>query len=187
MTKKISVNGREISVKEEDFEYLIEQLEDKGFQVDDLEGWQTKVTHEPYDFNVFIQKAKEYSALICVKEFYLKKFGILIKSHAAKSKLLDAICVGLNVEQAIEVKNAWTKAEKSHSNFYEMKLVTEDDRKALLESIKEMAAIIEQADVDAVKNKLKQLDNLGSITIRYVQKEAFQIGNNSYDYNRVVL
>ncbi|KAI6173266.1 hypothetical protein M3Y98_01063400 [Aphelenchoides besseyi] len=182
MTKKISVNGREISVKEEDFEYLIEQLEDKGFQVDDLEGWQTKVTHEPYDFNVFIQKAKEYSGKVPPD-----KFGILIKSHAAKSKLLDAICVGLNVEQAIEVKNAWTKAEKSHSNFYEMKLVTEDDRKALLESIKEMAAIIEQADVDAVKNKLKQLDNLGSITIRYVQKEAFQIGNNSYDYNRVVL
>lgn len=142
MTKKIAVNGREISVKEEDFEYLVEQFKE-GVQIDDLERWQStvrictqffhnsqfQVTHEPYDFSKFIEKAKEYSdksspdvvqfsekawgaAAIFVKEFFLKRFSILIKSHLAKSYLLNAICTGLNGKQTCKVKDAWSKAEK---------------------------------------------------------------------------
>ena len=76
MTKKIAINGREFNGTEEDCEYLIGLLRNKeGVQIDYLEDWQTKtkicskrfpnsrfqVTHEPYDFNSFIQQAKEYS------------------------------------------------------------------------------------------------------------------------------
>lgn len=74
MFKKISVNGIEVSVNEDNLDKLVEMLKE-GVVVDDLEGWQTKVriftqclctsqfqtNHEPYDFNKFIDKAKEYS------------------------------------------------------------------------------------------------------------------------------
>ncbi len=63
-----------------------------------------------------------------------------------------------------------------------MNLVRKEDREALLESIKEMAAIIEQADVNAVGT---ELNNLKSVNFRNVQKEACKIGNNSYDFTRV--
>jgi len=63
-----------------------------------------------------------------------------------------------------------------------MKFVTKEDREALLESIKEMAAMIEQADVNVVHTKL---NSLTSVNFRNVQKEACKIGNNSYNFTRV--
>lgn len=73
---------------------------------------------------------------------------------------------------------------RSHSNFYEMNFVEEGDRQALLESIKEMAAIIEQADLNAVQT---ELSSLKSVTLRNVQKGTCKIGNNSYDFNRTAV
>ena len=63
-----------------------------------------------------------------------------------------------------------------------MNFVTKEDREALLESIKEMAAIIEQADLEAVDVELKSLT---LVNFRNVKKDACKIGNNSYDFTRV--
>ena len=60
--------------------------------------------------------------------------------------------------------------------------MTKEDREALLESIRKMAAMIEQADVNVVHTKL---NSLTSVNFRNVQKEACKIGNNSYDFTRV--
>lgn len=81
------------------------------------------------DFDVFITKAREYSAksppdvvqfsekawraaAICVNQFYLKNFEILISSHAAKSKLLKPICAILDGESSWFVRDTWNEAEK---------------------------------------------------------------------------
>lgn len=63
-----------------------------------------------------------------------------------------------------------------------MNFVAQEDREALLESIEEMAVIIEQTDLDAVRT---ELNSLTSVNFRNVQKDVCRIGNNSYDFNRV--
>lgn len=64
-----------------------------------------------------------------------------------------------------------------------MSLVAKEDREALLESIKEMAEIIEQADLNVVG---AELNSLTSVNFRNVQKDVCKIGNNSYDFDRIV-
>lgn len=77
---------------------------------------------------MFINKAKEYSemnppdivqfseklwgaAALLVKLFYLKNFGILIKSHAARSAMLKAIYSGCTAQDAGFLGETWQKAE----------------------------------------------------------------------------
>ncbi|EFP07213.1 hypothetical protein CRE_13448 [Caenorhabditis remanei] len=200
MTKKITIDGREISVQEEDFDYFVDHFERQGCQVDDLSGWQTKTTHEQYDFEGFLNKALEYSnkappdvtqfsekswgaAALCVKEFFLKHYGILIKSHSAKAKLIDSICCGLPVKEAIDVKNVWIRAEKSHCNFYDMNFVPETDRHSLVDAIKRMSGLIQKADVKVVE---ADLNSSTIVSFRKVPKDTIKIGKQAYDYNQIV-
>jgi len=65
----------------------------------------------PPDVVQFSEKAWG-AASICVVEFYLENFKVLIKSHSAKWKLLKAICAGLDRNEAFEVGSTWAKAER---------------------------------------------------------------------------
>ncbi|KAE9553734.1 hypothetical protein FO519_003044 [Halicephalobus sp. NKZ332] len=180
---------------------LIEILADDGVYVE-KNDWETvtSVKHELYDFETFIRKAAEYSkkkpadvvqfcekawgaAALSVKRFYLKNFGILIKSHRAESVMLFAICTGCNSKDAAFLGRTWKEAEIAHSNFYNMEFVTKPSRDSLLESITQLDEIINnKCDVALVAEELKKLD---SITLHPVQEGIFKIGNDSFLYTRV--
>jgi hypothetical protein len=50
------------------------------------------------------------AAVVCVKEFFLKKCQLLMKSDSGENELLEAICSGLmNEEDAAKVKSTWSE------------------------------------------------------------------------------
>jgi len=201
--KDFTIGEHKFSGEEKGIEKLRELLEGKDVVVEDFEDFETnKGEHEKYDFEKFIDKAKEYSdmlppdvvqfsekawgaASICVVEFYLKHFKNLIKSHSAKRKLLQAICAGLDRDEAFEVGSTWKDAERSHSNFYNMDFVAKPERDALLDSIEKMADLIQKANVEDVKTKLDDLKRLGTVDFRK-NRGKFQIGKTIYEYDYVI-
>lgn len=60
-----------------------------------------------------------------------------------------------------------------------MEFLSKDEREDLLDSIKKLAEIIEQADMQAVNTELKTLKSFSS------QKGFFKIKNISYEYDRI--
>ncbi|CAJ0916816.1 unnamed protein product, partial [Mesorhabditis belari] len=128
MTKKILVNGLEVSVKEEEYGELAGLFKDDVQVEDDLEGYQSTLTHEQYDFNHFIEKLEEYSNKNPpdVDQFSEKLWGAA------------AICVTecfLNGPQAFKLTKAWEGAQNSHSNFYDMSPWKKDKREELLKQL----------------------------------------------------
>jgi hypothetical protein len=52
------------------------------------------------------------AATMCIKEYYLKHFGVWILTHSAKDTLLDSICAGLNGEQGAKIADIWAEVEE---------------------------------------------------------------------------
>jgi hypothetical protein len=52
------------------------------------------------------------AATMCIKEYYLTRFGVLILTHTAKDELLDSICAGLNGEQGGRIGEIWAEIEE---------------------------------------------------------------------------
>ncbi|CAD18881.1 BTB domain-containing protein [Caenorhabditis elegans] len=197
----IVVDGIEIMIPNDKLDEVVSIFK-SGVHIDDLEGWQTEAAHEEENFEKFITEAREFSnmsppdidqfeikargaASICVVEFFLKHFGILIKSNKAKSSLMEVICFGLSSKQAVQVIDIWMKAEKSDPNYYENyydSCMTKEGREATLDSINEMAAIFDKADLVLIEAELKIMT---SVTLRDVKKDTRKIGNYSYDYSRI--
>lgn len=60
--------------------------------------------------------------------------------------------------------------------------MTKEGREATLDSINEMAAIFDKADLVLIEAELKIMT---SVTLRDVKKDTRKIGNYSYDYSRI--
>ncbi|CAJ0952413.1 unnamed protein product, partial [Mesorhabditis belari] len=128
---------------------MLKLMESDGVEVRDLQGTET---NEPYDFNELIEKANEYSNKDPpdVVEFSEKAWG------AADL-------------QSIEVGNAWAEVKNSRSRFYDIvKLMVKEAREALLESIKGMAATIEQAGLN--KELISKGINLDDLLSKFFPK-----------------
>ncbi|KAE9547165.1 hypothetical protein FO519_009623 [Halicephalobus sp. NKZ332] len=97
MSKKFTVDGRDVWVNEADFDYLREIIEHstQKVQIDDLKGWETQVN---YDEKAFLLKTDEYfhshdyvqaheklwaAASYSVKKYFLR-MGVKLASHNAK-------------------------------------------------------------------------------------------------------
>jgi len=66
-----------------------------------------------------------------------------------------------------------------------MDFVAKPERDALLDSIEEMAKLIQKAEVADVKTELDNLKSLGSVNFREYNGK-FQIGKTVYEYDYVV-
>ncbi|KAE9547080.1 hypothetical protein FO519_009708, partial [Halicephalobus sp. NKZ332] len=114
---------------------LVAELEDDWTPVN-------RAMHEQYDFVNFICKAKEYSekeppdvvqfsekvwgaAALCVKQFYLNNFRILIKSHQARSVMVDLIGAGCNWKDAVFLGKTWKEAEMMFKRAYNQARIDE--------------------------------------------------------------
>ncbi|KAI6235411.1 hypothetical protein M3Y95_00048900 [Aphelenchoides besseyi] len=195
---KLSINGIEVGVKAVQFEEAIAEF-GKHYQVDDLEGCQTPTLHDQYDFDTLIEKATEYwnqvpldiplfcetlwsAATISVKTFFLKNFGILVKSNVTKAHLITLIYDGLPRDEAYKVIDAWATAKVIHSKDYDCIFREKNGPLGYLAAVKRMDSIIQQTDVKIVSEKLKSDQE---ITLNSVKKDVFKIGNHSFDFNYV--
>jgi hypothetical protein len=133
--QKISVNGIDIYVDKADADrfcdifkkdvniYNLKYIrETVNIYTKCLSNSQFQPIHEPYGFNTLINKAQQYSdmddtceffdmtgraAVVCVKEFYLKHFRLLVKSDSAKDEFMSPISIGLSKRKGHEFRWAW--------------------------------------------------------------------------------
>jgi hypothetical protein len=72
-----------------------------------------------------------------------------------------------------------------HSYKYESEHLPKDRREKLLDSLKDMREIVEQADISMVEKKLDNLESSKSLKVCKIDEQECKIGEKMYKYTRI--